>query len=48
MDWTKLAIAGGMLFAAYKFSDNKLVQGAAVSVASVIVAKHIPFVKEVI
>lgn len=41
-----LAIAAGLLFAAYKFSDNKMIQGAAVSIGAVIVAKQIPYVKD--
>ena len=42
----KYAIAGGILFAAFKFG-NGLSKAAAVSVASVIVAKHLPYVKDV-
>lgn len=41
-----LAIAAGILFAAYKFSSNKLVQGAAMSIGAVMVAKQLPYVKD--
>lgn len=44
---TKLAIAGAMLFAAYKWG-NAMVKGAAISLAAVAVGKQVPYVKEVI
>lgn len=47
MDFTKLAIAGGILFAAYKFGPKE-VQAGAVAVAAVMVAKQIPYVQDVI
>lgn len=50
MDTTKLmnlAIAGGIVFAAYKLG-TPMVKGAAVSVAAVIVAKQIPYVNQYI
>lgn len=46
-DLMKLAIAGGIVFAAYKWG-NPMVRGAAVAIAGVAVAKRIPYVKEVI
>jgi hypothetical protein len=42
-----LAIAGGIVFAAYKYG-NALTKGAAVSVAAVIVAKQVPYVRDYI
>lgn len=50
MDTTKLmnlAIAGGIVFAAYKFG-TPMIKGAAVSVAAVIVAKQVPYVNQYI
>ncbi len=44
---TQLAIAGGMLFAAYKYG-NSMVKGGALAVAAGIVAKQIPYVKDVL
>lgn len=46
-DITKLAIAGGILFAAWKFGPP-VVKGGAVAIASVVIAKRIPYVNEVI
>lgn len=46
MDYTKLAIAGGILFATWKLAPNAMVKGAAVSVAAVIVAKQLPYVRD--
>lgn len=43
----QLAIAGGILFAAYKFGPSSVKAGA-VAVAAVAVAKHVPYVNEVI
>lgn len=45
---TKLGIAGAMLFAAYKYSKNPVVRASAVSIGAVIVAKQIPYVKDVV
>lgn len=39
-----LAIAGGIIFAAYKWG-NAMVKGAAVSIAAVVAAKQVPYVK---
>jgi len=39
---TSLAIAGGVLYAAFKFG-NTYVKGGAVSVAAIIVAKKVPY-----
>ncbi len=46
MDITKLAIAGGILFAAYKFAPNAMVKGGVLSVAAVILAKKVPYINE--
>lgn len=45
-DYKKLAIAGGFLFAAYKFAPNAIVKGGVLSIAAVVVAKQLPYVKE--
>lgn len=42
-----LAIAGGLVFAAYKFG-NGVVKAGAVAVAAVAVAKRIPYVNAVL
>lgn len=44
---TKLAIAGAILFAGYKWG-NAMVKGAAISLAAVAVGRNIPYVKDVI
>lgn len=46
MDYTKLAISAGILYAVWKFAPNAAVKGGAVSIAAVIAAKQIPYVKE--
>lgn len=46
MDITKLAITGGILFAAYKFAPSQLVKGGVLAVTAVIVAKHVPYVQD--
>jgi len=46
MNWQKMAIAAGVLFAAYKFAPNSLIKGGVLSVAAVVVAKQLPYVKE--
>jgi hypothetical protein len=46
IDIKKLAIAGGILYAAYKFAPNQLIKGGVLSVAAVLVAKQVPFVNE--
>lgn len=46
-DMTKLAIAGGILFAAYKYG-NSMVKAGALAVAAGMVAKRVPYVKDVI
>lgn len=48
MDYTKLAIAGGILYAAYKFAPNAMIKGGVLSVAAVIAAKQIPYINEYI
>lgn len=46
-DWTKLAIAGGIIFAAYKWG-NAPVKAGALAIGSIIVAKRIPYVQDVL
>jgi len=46
-DMMKLGIAGAILFAAYKYG-NGLVKAGAVAVAAGVVAKRIPYVKDVL
>lgn len=46
-DLTKLAIAGGILFAGYKYG-NGMVKAGAIAVAALVVAKRVPYVKDVI
>lgn len=43
----KLAIAGGILWAAYKYG-NAMVKGGAIAVAAGVVAKRVPYVKDVL
>jgi hypothetical protein len=43
---TKLAIALGATYAAYKFIPNQSVKAAALGVMGVIVAKQVPYVNE--
>lgn len=43
---TDMLIAAGILFAAYKFSNNAMVKGAAMSIGAVIAAKQIPYIKD--
>lgn len=40
-----LAIAGAIVFAAYKYGSG-VVKGGAISIAAVMAAKQIPYVKE--
>jgi len=50
MDQQKLmgfAIAGGILFAAYRYG-NAMVKTGAVSVAALIVARQLPYVQDVL
>lgn len=46
-DLTKLAIAGGILFAAWKFGPS-YVKAGALAVAAGVVAKRVPYVREVL
>jgi hypothetical protein len=46
-DMTKLAIAGGILFAAFKFGPP-MVKAGAVAVAAGVIAKRVPYVKDVL
>ena len=46
-DLTKLAIAGGILFAAYKYG-NGMVKAGALALAAGVVAKRIPYVRDVL
>lgn len=43
----KLAMAGGVLFAAYKYG-NGVMKAGALAIAATVAAKHIPYVKDVI
>lgn len=45
-DMTKLAIAGGILFAAYKFG-NGMIKAGAIAVAAGVIAKRVPYVQDV-
>lgn len=47
MDVTKLAITAGIVFAAYKFGGT-WGKAAAVSIASIAIAKRVPYVQEVL
>lgn len=40
-----MAIAGGILFAAFRYG-NPTMKGAAISVAAVMVAKQVPYLKD--
>ena len=42
---TSLAVAGGILFAAYKFGNAEIRTGA-VAVAALIVARRVPYLKD--
>lgn len=46
-DLTAMALAGGIIFAAYKFG-NAPVKAGAVAVAAIVVAKRIPYVNAVL
>jgi len=43
-DMTKLGIALGVCFAAYKFGPSPAIKAAALAVGAVIVAKRVPYV----
>lgn len=45
-DLMKYAIAGGLLFAAYKWG-NGMVKASAVAVGATIVAKRLPYISDV-
>lgn len=45
-DLMKYAIAGGILFAAYKYG-NGMVKASAVAVGAVVIAKRVPYINEV-
>lgn len=47
MDVTKLAITAGIVFAAYKFGGS-FGKAAAVAIASVAIAKRVPYVQDVL
>lgn len=40
---TKLALALGVCYAAYRFSGNAMVKTAAVAVGAIVVAKQLPY-----
>jgi hypothetical protein len=46
-DLKKLAIAGAILFVAWKYG-NAMLKGGAIAVAAGIVAKRVPYVKDVL
>jgi hypothetical protein len=46
-DLMKFAIAGGILFAAYKYG-NGMVKAGALAVAAGVIAKRVPYVKDVL
>lgn len=46
-DVMKLAIAGAILFAAYKYGPGPI-KGGALAVAAMVIAKRTPYVNEVI
>lgn len=45
---TKVGIALGILYAAYRFVPNASVKAAVLGVGGVIVAKQLPYVKDVV
>lgn len=47
MNYQGLAIAGAILFGAYKYGNNHVKAGA-VALAALAVGKHIPYVKDVL
>jgi hypothetical protein len=44
-EMTKIAIAGGILFAAYKWG-NGMVKAGAIAVAAVAIGKRVPYVQD--
>lgn len=46
-DLMKYAMAGAILFAAYKYG-NAMVKGGAIAVAAGVIAKRVPYVREVL
>lgn len=46
-DITKLALAGGILFAAFKFGPP-MVKAGAVAVAAGVIAKRVPYLRDVL
>lgn len=44
----KLGIALGVVYAAYRFAPSQQVKAAALGVAGLIVAKQVPYVKDVL
>ncbi len=46
-DLMKFGIAGAMLWAAYKYG-NGMVKGGAIAVAATVIAKRVPYVKDVL
>ena len=43
----KYAIAGGIIFAAYKYG-NSMVKGGAIAIAAVAVGARLPYVKDIL
>lgn len=46
MDLTKMAIAGGILYAAYRIAPNATLKAGVLAVSAVVVAKQVPYVKD--
>lgn len=44
----RLAIAGGIVYAVYRFAPNSAVKAMALGVGGVVAAKQIPYVKDYI
>lgn len=44
----KLAIGLGVLYAAYRFAPNPAIKAMALGAAGVVVAKQLPYVREVV
>lgn len=44
---TKLAIAGGILYAVYRFAPNQAIKAMALGAGGAILAKQVPYVQDV-
>lgn len=47
-DVKKLAIAGGLLFAAWKFAPHPAMKAGALAVAAGVIAKRVPYIRDVL